>query len=100
MPDGRTIEEWYQCDIKGYDIGGRNWRLGKGKNPCFPYPGDHLWQMYLNLWRIWAINNGDLLQELRTKAIANDLVLRDRFAHGGINQAKALSTILNEWLPV
>ena len=20
MPDGRTIEQWYQCDIKGYDI--------------------------------------------------------------------------------
>ena len=23
MPDGRTIEQWYQCDLKGYDIGGK-----------------------------------------------------------------------------
>lgn len=22
MPDGRTIEQWYQCDVKAYDIGG------------------------------------------------------------------------------
>ena len=31
MLDGRTIEEHYQCDVKGYDVGGTNWKLGKGK---------------------------------------------------------------------
>ena len=30
MPDGRSIEEWYQCDVKGYDPGGTAWRSGKG----------------------------------------------------------------------
>ena len=68
LPDGRTIEQWYQCDIKGYDQGGINWRLGKGKPPKFPYPADHLWQMYLALWRLWAIRNGDLMVELRQHA--------------------------------
>ena len=33
LPEGRTIEAVYQCDIKGYDPGGTNWRLGKGKPP-------------------------------------------------------------------
>ncbi len=25
MEDGRTLEEWYQCDLKQYDPGGTNW---------------------------------------------------------------------------
>jgi hypothetical protein len=37
MPDGRTIEQWYQCDIKGYDIGGRNWKLGNGQPPLINF---------------------------------------------------------------
>lgn len=98
MPDGRTIEEWYQCDIKGYCIGGRNWRLGKGKPPVFPYPGDHLWQMYLSLWRIWTIHNGYLVQELKELAAKHGNVLSDCFASTEINQARALATILNEWV--
>lgn len=28
MPDGRSIEEIYQCDCKHFDPGGTNWRLG------------------------------------------------------------------------
>ena len=100
MPDGRSIEHWYQCDIKGYDIGGTNWRLGKGQTAIFQYPDDHLWQMYLGLWRIWSIHNGELLLELRTKAIENQCVLRDRFATTPINQANALATILNQWFPI
>ena len=99
MPDKRTIEQWYQCDVKGYDIGGHDWRLGKGKPPLFTYPGDHLWQLYLALWRIWAIHNSALVIELKDRAIGNDHMLCDRFATTEINQARALSTILNEWLP-
>ena len=33
MPDGRTIEQHYQCGVKGYQPGGTNWKLGKGKPP-------------------------------------------------------------------
>ena len=98
MPDGRTIEEWYQCDIKGYSIGGRNWRLGKGRPPVFPYPDDHLWQMYLSLWRIWAVHHGDLILELRDLAAKHGELLTDCFASTDINQARALATILNEWV--
>lgn len=98
MPDGRTIEEWYQCDVKGYDIGGKNWRLGKGKPPTFPYPQDHLWQMYLSLWRLWAIHNSDLVVELAQHAAANNNTLKDCFATTPVNQAHALATIINEWV--
>lgn len=98
MPDGRTLEQWYQCDIKGYCIGGTDWKLGKGKPPMFPYPADHLWQMYLNLWRLWAIHNGALLMELHGHATHNNNCLTDCFASSDINQARALATILNEWI--
>ena len=96
MPDGRTIEMWYQCDIKGYDIGGRKWRLGKGKPPKLPYPGNQLWEMYLNLWRIWALHNLELMNELGEKA-EKHRVLTDKFATTATSQARALATILNEW---
>lgn len=98
LPDGRSIEQWYQCDIKGYDIGGTDWKLGKGKPPLFEYPADHLWQMYLNLWRMWAIHNSHLLIELTELAAEKNNVLSDCFASSPINQARALATILNEWL--
>ena len=98
MPDGRTIEQWYQCDIKGYDIGGTNWRLGKGKPPVFSYPDDHLWQMYLSLWRLWAIRNGPLIFHLKDLAAQHGNVLTDCFASTECNQARALATILNEWV--
>ncbi len=97
LPDGRSIEEWYQCDVKGYDFGGRNWRLGKGKAPLFNYPGDHLYEMYLSLWRLWAIRNPELIRELKAQAIKNDYCLSDCFASSPINQARALVQILNEW---
>lgn len=98
MPDGRTIEHWYQCDIKAYDIGGHNWKIGKGKDPLPPYPGEELYLSYKTLWRIWALHHGDLMHELRTKAEGHGHMLSDRFATSPINQARALSEILNEWL--
>ena len=104
MPDGRTIEQWYQCDIKGYDTGGRDWKLGKGKPPMFPYPADHLWQLYLNLWRLWALHNGEAMLDLKQKASEHNNVLSDCFAQSplthphSINQARALATIINEWM--
>lgn len=88
MPDGRTIEHHYQCDIKGYDPGGRNWRLGKGKPPLHECD---LWELYLDLWRQWAHRNPHLM-----RVLAKHEVLCDRFASTEINQARALATILNE----
>lgn len=94
MPDGRSIEMHYQCDIKGYQPGGTDWRLGKGK-PALD-PSVDLWTEYLNLWRTWAMLNPDQLEELRYKATEHGCALNDIFANSEINQARALCVILNE----
>lgn len=99
MPDGRTIEMHYQCDkgMKGYDHLGVNWRLGKGKPPVDKsITPDMLYDSYLGLWKIWANNNPELIEELKFYADNNGFCLRDSFAVGPINQARALSQILNE----
>lgn len=94
MPDGRSLEMHYQCDVKGYDFGGTNWTLGKGKPPkrkC------DLWFEYLNLWRIWVNNRPQRLVVLKEELIkANTNILSDRFANSEVNQARALAFLLNE----
>ena len=97
MPDGRTIEQWYQCDVKGHDIGGTNWKLGKGKPPAYDLDPKTQWEMYLNLWRFWALHNVPALLDLYEKAKPFG-VLSDCFASSEVNQAKALAHILNEWV--
>ena len=96
MPDGRTIEQHYQCDVKGYDPGGTNWKLGKGK------PGLTLansWEGYLALWVTWAISHQEDLKDLARLAAQEPHCgcLSDRFAKTEINQAHALSVILNQF---
>ena len=93
MPDGRSLECHYQCDIKGYDVGGTNWRLGKGKSPLDL--SVDLWANYLGLWRGWAYTNMPLMRELYSLAKKNDYLLSDCFASTPVNQAHALATILN-----
>jgi hypothetical protein len=97
MPDGRTIEHWYQCDVKGYDPGGINWRLGKGKPSLINYPGDELFNMYLSLWKLWAIRHPEQIMHLAKLARSHEHTLTDCFASTPINQARALATIINEW---
>ena len=94
LEDGRSIEQHYQCDVKGYDPGGTNWRLGKGKPPLDT--SKDLYAEYRQLWRNWALRRIGLLVELRTLADAHGKVLSDRFASTPINQARALADILNE----
>ena len=95
MPDGRSIECHYQCDVKGYDIGGINWRLGKGKPPRFAMTREELWQKYLELWQIWASNNKRLLDELKVLVQKYNNTLSDKFATTPVNQARALAEVLN-----
>ena len=95
LSDGRSIEQHYQCDVKGYDIGGTNWRLGKGKPPKGSMTKDDLWNEYLSLWILWAKDNYILIQELKERADKHNKILSDRFASTSINQARALSYILN-----
>lgn len=97
MFDGRTLEAHYQCDIKAYDPGGVDWRLGKGKPPLdLTMTREAIWEAYLDLWRTWALNHPALMEELRGHAIAHGCILSDRFANTSINQARALADLLNE----
>ena len=95
MPDGRSVEMHYQCDIKGYDIGGRNWRLGKGKPPREKMSHGEIWQKYLRLWEVWADNNPALMQELKSLVSKYNNTLSDKFASTPVNQARALAEVLN-----
>jgi hypothetical protein len=98
MPDNRTIEQWYQCDVKGYEPGGIDWKQGKGKPALIPYKGDSQWQMYLGLWRVWSIHNSELVISLFQKLAKHEDTLTDQFATSDINQARAMATIINEWI--
>lgn len=89
MADGRSIEEHYQCDIKGYP----SWSEGKGKPPLRECD---LYSEYLNLWRVWSNEHLDLLKELAERAKEYDGFLSDKFATTNVNQASALAHILNE----
>lgn len=94
MPDGRTIEMHYQCDVKGYQPTGTNWRLGKSKPPLDPTID--IWKAYKGLWATWAKANPELMRELAVGASENDYYLSDVFASTPISQARALSELLNE----
>ena len=94
LKDGRTIEEAYQLDVKGYRVKGNNWKLGKGKAPLIELTLEESWKAYKALWEQWAFENKALMQELANKA--NGKTLTDKFANTEINQARALSEVLNE----
>lgn len=96
LADGRTVEEHYQCDVKGYDPGGTNWRLGKGKKPLRECD---LWAEYVRLWLRWAVVHHAEIGELRRLAAVHGGVLTDRFAATDVNQAHALAFILNRMSP-
>jgi hypothetical protein len=93
--DGRSIEAWYQCCVKGYDPLGTNWKLGKGKPPLRPMSSDQLYREYKALWQQWADGNPDLIDELFEACKSFDYHLRDSFANTPVNQARALADILN-----
>lgn len=97
LADGRTIEEAYQLDVKGYR------RLGytpmqakrdRGRNAPIRLTPYQLWVSYLNLWRQWATENPALVEELRT--VSEGRPLTDMFASSDVSQARALAQILNE----
>lgn len=94
LGDGRNIECHYQCDVKGYDPGGVQWKLGKGRPPL--HTDVDLWQAYLNLWRRWKALNPDLFMELAIKAQSAGYLLTDCHANTSCNQARALCELLNE----
>lgn len=94
LADGRTIEEAYQLDVKGYRAKGDDWKAGKGKPPLTKMSQEESWKAYLGLWQQWAKENPGLVEELREKA--DGKTLTDQFATTKINQARALATILSD----
>lgn len=96
LSDGRTIEEAYQLDVKGYRAISNNWRVGKGKRPLHTYSFD-LYTEYLKLWQQWATENPALMVELRKAVLSKPTpTLTDAFAISSISQSRALASILNE----
>ncbi len=89
--NNRTIEDIYQTDIKGY----KTMQEGKGKPAISGIDRKEQWSQYLDLWVQFANENPKLMQELANKA--NGKVLTDMFANTDINQARALSEILNKF---
>ena len=87
--DGRSIEEIYQVDVKGYD----SIKAGKGKPPKDTDVDTEA--AYQQLWDTWATENPELIDELYQRTWAQGRPLRDRFAReGSVSQDKALSNIL------
>jgi hypothetical protein len=94
LKDGRTIEEAYQLDVKGYRVRGNDWHLGKNKPPLKAITREDSWLQYKDLWRTYLNENPGLLEDLREKAKGKTLT--DKFASSGISQNKALAELLNE----
>ena len=89
---GRTIEEIYQCDIKGYGT----IQEAKGKKPLNRLSHQELFDEFMTLWIRWAKLNPKLIHELIHHADQHNGLLTDMFATSDINQANALSIILNK----
>lgn len=97
LADGRTIEEAYQLDVKGYRRKGNDWRLGKGKPPLYEMTLEETYREYLRLWLTWARENRPLMRELNAKRIQFGGLV-DSYARTNIHQARALTEILTgEW---
>jgi hypothetical protein len=63
--NGRSIETIYQCDIKGYDPGGTNWHLGKGKPPRNSMSREDTKAAYKKLWEQYLEENPELKEFLK-----------------------------------
>lgn len=97
IKEGTSIEDAYQKYVK---------KSGKNKKPSkksvlynedlttteeledFSYE-----KGYLPLWQMWASQHSDLIEELREKSKGK--ILMDQFAKTRVNQARALTDILN-----
>jgi len=92
LKDGRTIEEAYQLDVKGYRADSNDWQYGKGKPPKDTSIDSY--KEYKKLWQQWANENPGLMKELAEKSRGK--VLTDKLAKTDTSQARALAEILNE----
>lgn len=96
LSNGKSIEEVYQLDLKGYRKITNNLKEAKGKPPLINISKEDLWIQYKELWKQYLENNPDLFDELKT--LASGKVLTDMFASSDVSQARALCEILNEYI--
>ena len=98
--DNLTIEVLYQCTDeygKGCDPIGLDWRKGKGFRPANGKTPEQLYEGYKALWSFWMAENINLVFELAERGADAGYVLTDCFANTPVNQARALSELLNEF---
>ena len=102
LKDGRSIEEAYQLDVKGYrEIAEKqgykrgNRIPGKGKTFITSMTEEEGYQGYKNLWETYLKENPELA-ELLIKQISTGSILTDTFARTVNNQARALAEITKE----
>ena len=95
LADGRTIEEAYQLDVKGYrKQGGTSWKAGKGKPPLREMSRSQLYEEYKALWRQWYKENPKLVTQL--SAATGGKMITDKFAKTQVSQARVHSELLKE----
>lgn len=92
LRDGRTIEEAYQLDVKGYRKISNDWRIGKGKRPLNNISEEEAWNQYKALWNQFLDENPDL--EMDLIRLSTGRVLTDRFAYTDVSQARALYELI------
>jgi hypothetical protein len=93
LKSGKTIEQAYQMDVKGY----KSAKEGKGNPPKTKMSKEKLYEEYKDLWRQWFRENPDKLTEMFVKGQGKTLV--DSFAKKdwhGVNPARAISDLMNE----
>lgn len=94
LEDGRSIEEHYQVDVKGY----KTWKDGKGKPP--KDTSKNLQEEYAKLWKRYFELNPNKYEFIKEK-INNGVKLTDQFAtKNSVNQANTIMQIVNsKWEP-
>lgn len=90
LRDGKSIEQHYQCGVKGY----RTIKAGKGLPPLSPVKD--LFGKYKALWKAYFDINPGLLEEAATLVKRHGNCFSDMFATSPISQARAIAMLLNE----
>ena len=97
--DGRTVEEVYQLDVKGYRADFNNWRWAKGKPSKIEYTLREQQNLYTTIWWKYMQEQKDATRDLILRMQEQEtIVLTDMFANGNISQAYSISEILNSYI--
>lgn len=94
LSGGRTIEEAFQLDIKGFRDLGNDYRLGVGKTSR--RHNVDLWREYKALWVAWSNENPALIDRLAT--ISAGKCLTNKYEDPQVSSTRALAEILNSRL--